>query len=151
MVYFGDRQRDRNRDRSNQKVERIIHDEEFGEENVELVDSEWADFEKFICQLRKRRNSAMSMEEELRHVQRQPKIKSHAFYPCPPPAENARDSDSSDEDDPIGYIDTLVSIYGCTKGSEIQCCWGTNNLLFANARQKTLICMSVPATCMRLL
>ncbi|XP_016951209.1 chloride channel protein 2 isoform X5 [Drosophila biarmipes] len=108
MVYFGDRQRDRNRDRSNQKVERIIHDEEFGEENVELVDSEWADFEKFICQLRKRRNSAMSMEEELRHVQRQPKIKSHAFYPCPPPAENARDSDSSDEDDPIGYIDTLM-------------------------------------------
>ncbi|KQS39236.1 chloride channel protein 2 isoform X1 [Drosophila erecta] len=108
MVYFGDRQRDRNRDRSNQKVERIIHDEEFGEENVELVDSEWADFEKFICQLRKRRNSAMSMEEELRHVQRHPKIKSHAFYPCPPPAENARDSDSSDEDDPIGYIDTLM-------------------------------------------
>jgi len=122
MVYFGDRQRDRNRDRSNQKVERIIHDEEFGEENVELVDSEWADFEKFICQLRKRRNSAMSMEEELRHVQRQPKIKSHAFYPCPPPAENARDSDSSDEDDPIGYIDTLVSIYGYTQGSEIQYC-----------------------------
>ncbi|XP_032579448.1 chloride channel protein 2 isoform X3 [Drosophila sechellia] len=108
MVYFGDRQRDRNRDRSNQKVERIIHDEEFGEENVELVDSEWADFEKFICQLRKRRNSAMSMEEELRHVQRHPKIKSHAFYPCPPPAENARDSDSSDDDDPIGYIDTLM-------------------------------------------
>jgi len=112
MVYFGDRQRDRNRDRSNQKVERIIHDEEFGEENVELVDSEWADFEKFICQLRKRRNSAMSMEEELRHVQRHPKIKSHAFYPCPPPAENARDSDSSDDDDPIGYIDTLVSTTG---------------------------------------
>ncbi|KAH8337234.1 hypothetical protein KR059_003784 [Drosophila kikkawai] len=110
MVYFGDRHRDRdrNRDRNNQKVERIIHDEEFGEENVELVDSEWADFEKFICQLRKRRSSAMSMEEELRHVQRQPKIKSHAFYPCPPPAENARDSDSSDEDDPIGYIDTLM-------------------------------------------
>ncbi|KAH8243182.1 hypothetical protein KR032_005241 [Drosophila birchii] len=110
MVYFGDRHRDRdrNRDRNNQKVERIIHDEEFGEENVELVDSEWADFEKFICQLRKRRSSNISMEEELRHVQRQPKIKSHAFYPCPPPAENARDSDSSDDDDPIGYIDTLM-------------------------------------------
>ncbi|KAH8295333.1 hypothetical protein KR018_010061 [Drosophila ironensis] len=108
MVYFGDRQRDRNRDRGNQKVERIIHDEEFGEENVELVDSEWADFEKFICQLRKRRSSNISMEEELRHVQRHPKIKSQAFYPCPPPSEHARDSDSSDDDDPIGYIDTLM-------------------------------------------
>ncbi|EDV43258.2 uncharacterized protein Dana_GF16614, isoform D [Drosophila ananassae] len=106
MVYFGDRQRDR--DRNNHKVERIIHDEEFGEENVELVDSEWADFEKFICQLRKRRSSNISMEEELRHVQRHPKIKSQAFYPCPPPSENARDSDSSDDDDPIGYIDTLM-------------------------------------------
>ncbi|KAH8318721.1 hypothetical protein KR074_002658 [Drosophila pseudoananassae] len=106
MVYFGDRQR--NRDRNNHKVERIIHDEEFGEENVELVDSEWADFEKFICQLRKRRSSNISMEEELRHVQRHPKIKSQAFYPCPPPSENARDSDSSDDDDPIGYIDTLM-------------------------------------------
>lgn len=108
MVYFGDRQRDR--DRNNHKVERIIHDEEFGEENVELVDSEWADFEKFICQLRKRRSSNISMEEELRHVQRHPKITSQAFYPCPPPSENARDSDSSDDDDPIGYIDTLVSM-----------------------------------------
>ncbi|EDW38047.1 GL12244 [Drosophila persimilis] len=79
-----------------------------GEENVELVDSEWADFEKFICQLRKRRTSNMSMEEELRHVQRHPKIKSQAFYPCPPSAEHTRDSDSSDDDDPIGYIDTLI-------------------------------------------
>lgn len=29
-------------------VERIIHDEEFGEEDVELVDSEWADFERIF-------------------------------------------------------------------------------------------------------
>lgn len=29
-------------------TERIIHDEEFGEEDVELVDSEWADFERFF-------------------------------------------------------------------------------------------------------
>lgn len=28
--------------------ERIIHDEELGEESVELVDSEWADFEKVL-------------------------------------------------------------------------------------------------------
>lgn len=28
--------------------ERVMHDEEFGEENVELVDSDWADFEKVL-------------------------------------------------------------------------------------------------------
>lgn len=111
MVYFATRDnRDRNgKTKAKQQVERIIHDEEFGEENVELVDSEWADFEKFIRQLRQRRNSNISMETELRHVQKHPKIKSQAFYPCPPPAENGPDSDSSDDDDPFGYIDTLVS------------------------------------------
>lgn len=111
MVYFATRDnRDRNgKAKTKQQVERIIHDEEFGEENVELVDSEWADFEKFIRQLRQRRNSNISMETELRHVQKHPKIKSQAFYPCPPPAENGPDSDSSDDDDPFGYIDTLVS------------------------------------------
>ncbi|TDG46835.1 hypothetical protein AWZ03_006719 [Drosophila navojoa] len=109
MVYFATRDnRDRNgKAKTKQQVERIIHDEEFGEENVELVDSEWADFEKFIRQLRQRRNSNISMETELRHVQKHPKIKSQAFYPCPPPAENGPDSDSSDDDDPFGYIDTL--------------------------------------------
>ncbi|XP_030373592.1 chloride channel protein 2 isoform X5 [Scaptodrosophila lebanonensis] len=107
MVYFASRDRDRNRERN--KQERIIHDEEFGEENVELVDSEWADFEKFIRQLRQRRTSTISMEEELRHVQKHPKIKSQTFYPCPPPAENGGDSDTSDDDDdPFGYIDTLM-------------------------------------------
>lgn len=33
---------------STKAPERIIHDEEFGEEDVELVDSEWADFERFF-------------------------------------------------------------------------------------------------------
>lgn len=28
--------------------ERVIHDEEFGEENVEMVDSDWADFERAL-------------------------------------------------------------------------------------------------------
>lgn len=39
-----------NRERPRIRVEHdpVIHDEEFGEENVELVDSEWADFEKFL-------------------------------------------------------------------------------------------------------
>lgn len=30
------------------KADRVIHDEEAGEENVELVDSEWADFERAL-------------------------------------------------------------------------------------------------------
>lgn len=111
MVYLRERERDRDRGLQTQIVEhRIMHDEEFGEENVEQVDSEWADFEKFIREFRQRRSSTTSMEEELRHAQRQPRIKSQAFYPCPPPAEHGRDSDSSsDDDDPFGYIDTLVS------------------------------------------
>lgn len=39
------KEHDSDRDRV---YERIIHDEEFGEENVELVDSEWADFERAL-------------------------------------------------------------------------------------------------------
>lgn len=31
-----------------QKTDRVIHDEEAGEENVELVGSEWADFERAL-------------------------------------------------------------------------------------------------------
>lgn len=42
------RELDRNKDRDRKIVEKIIHDEEFGEENVEQVDSEWADFERFF-------------------------------------------------------------------------------------------------------
>lgn len=30
------------------KSDRVIHDAELGEENVELVDSEWADFERAL-------------------------------------------------------------------------------------------------------
>lgn len=41
------RDAERNKERDN-VFERIIHDEEFGEENVEQVDSEWADFERFF-------------------------------------------------------------------------------------------------------
>lgn len=39
-----EREHDWNLDRDN----RIIHDEEFGEDNVELVDAEWKDFENFL-------------------------------------------------------------------------------------------------------
>ncbi|ALC46860.1 ClC-a, partial [Drosophila busckii] len=110
MVYFASRENRERNGRAKQEVERIIHDEEFGEENVELVDSEWADFEKFIRQLRQRRSSNISTGMELRHVPRQAKIKSQTFYPCPPPAEYGRDSESSssDDEDPFGYLDTLM-------------------------------------------
>lgn len=30
------------------KIHHVIHDEDAGEENVELVDSEWADFERAL-------------------------------------------------------------------------------------------------------
>lgn len=30
------------------KTDGVIHDEELGQENVELVDSEWADFERAL-------------------------------------------------------------------------------------------------------
>lgn len=111
MVYFASRhQHARDSERMREHQREPHYDEEFGEENVEVVDSEWADFEKFLRQFRQRRNSTISMEEELRRVSKQPKIKSQAFYPCPPPADHGRDSDSSsDDDDPFGYIDTLVS------------------------------------------
>ncbi|XP_067615143.1 chloride channel protein 2 isoform X4 [Eurosta solidaginis] len=111
MVYFATRHpnaRDSG-SRDRERTRETRYDEEFGEENLEAVDSEWADFEKFLRQFRQRRNSTTSMEEELRRVQKQPKIKSQAFYPCPPPADHGRDSDSSsDDDDPFGYIDTLM-------------------------------------------
>ena len=104
-----ERQMDRQSDGGSGK--HAINDEEFGEENVEY----WSDFEKFIGQLRQRRSSNTSMDnsmKELLHTPKQTKVQSQAFYPCPPPAsEHGRDSDSSsDDDDPFGYIDTLVSI-----------------------------------------
>ncbi|CAD6991114.1 unnamed protein product [Ceratitis capitata] len=119
MVYLASRHQHGRDPHESRHARETRNDEEFGEENVEVVDSEWADFEKFLRQFRQRRNSAISMEEELRRVQKQPKIKSQAFYPCPPPGDHGRDSDSSsDDDDPFGYIDTLVS-----KNESMFCFW----------------------------
>lgn len=39
---------ERLRENSKDYTERVFHDEEFGEENVELVDEEWASFEKVL-------------------------------------------------------------------------------------------------------
>lgn len=35
-----------NKDQFDRFMERVIHDEEFGEENVQMVDNEWAEFER---------------------------------------------------------------------------------------------------------
>lgn len=43
-----DRERQREHERGRDFLESIIHDAEFGEENVEQVDEEWADFEKVL-------------------------------------------------------------------------------------------------------
>lgn len=42
--------REREREKTRQREDSIItiHDEDFGEENVQIVDSEWADFEKCL-------------------------------------------------------------------------------------------------------
>lgn len=42
------RHRDSIAGRGDKFDERVMHEEEFGEENVELVDSDWADFEKVL-------------------------------------------------------------------------------------------------------
>jgi hypothetical protein len=39
--------RDKKRDKERSE-ERVIHDEEYGEQNVELVDEEWSEFEKVL-------------------------------------------------------------------------------------------------------
>lgn len=44
-----ERERDLDRDRGRDFFERIIHDAgEFGEENVDEIDKEWAEFESFM-------------------------------------------------------------------------------------------------------
>ena len=79
------------------------------DENESIVDSEWDDFEKFLKSIRQRRiSTASSIEEELQRSRKQSKVKSQAFYPCPPSMENTKDSDSSSDDDPFGYVDTIV-------------------------------------------
>lgn len=41
-------QQQHSQERGDHSLERVRHDEELGEENVELVDSEWADFERAL-------------------------------------------------------------------------------------------------------
>ncbi|KAJ6639380.1 Chloride channel protein 2 [Pseudolycoriella hygida] len=80
-------------------------------ENVELVDSEWADFERALREFRERRISNVSMEKLHHRPKKNRRVRPQAFYPCPPPTAAELDKDdSSDEDDPFGYIDTLKQV-----------------------------------------
>lgn len=94
--------------------DRIVHDAELGQENVEMVDSDWADFERALREFRERRVLNASMENLHHRPKKGRRVRPQAFYPCPPPtaADMPSSSSSSDSDaeDPIGYIDTLVSI-----------------------------------------
>lgn len=96
--------------------ERVIHDEEFGEENVQEVDEEWAEFERVLHEYRTRRllNSSMdNMQQKGKKKGR--KARTQTFYPCPPSLSEADNYDYSDEEteDEIssedGFITTLVS------------------------------------------
>jgi hypothetical protein len=96
--------------------ERVIHDEEYGEQDVELVDEEWAEFEKVLRQFRERRMLNASVENLHQRPKRSRKLKTQTFYPCPPPAEADNDYSSSDSDesrdrstDKDGFMTTLVS------------------------------------------
>lgn len=120
MVYFRERERflePSSAGSSDRSEEFVMKDEYFGEENVELVDSEWADFERFIREFRERRMNALAhAKDDRRHQNRQSRsVRSQAFYPCPPTADHGRDSGSSsssdDDEYPFGYIDTLVSLH----------------------------------------
>lgn len=107
--------------------ERVIHDEEFGEENVQQVDEEWAEFEKVLREFRERRFNS-SKEKNVQKKKGKKKVRTQMFYPCPPPSMSEQDNYSDDEDDDDeneadrssddGFVSTLVSknlltIYVC--------------------------------------
>lgn len=97
------------------REERVMHDEEFGEENVEQVDQEWAEFERVLQEFRERRlmNAAVEKEKKPKKSRR---IKAQVMYPCPPSVSEADNYDYSDDDDEAtdvesddGFVSTLVS------------------------------------------
>ncbi|XP_055592934.1 chloride channel protein 2-like isoform X2 [Uranotaenia lowii] len=110
---------DRHRSNSADNAERIIHDEEFGEENVELVDEEWASFERVLREFRERRLLNSSMDQ-LPQKKKSKRKRAQAFYPMPMPSmsdtvdEDSISTSTSDDDDEAydtdedGYITTLM-------------------------------------------
>lgn len=98
--------------------ERVMHDEEFGEENVEQVDQEWADFERILCEFRERRLVAAVEKEKKPKKSR--RVKAQVMYPCPPSLSEADNYDYSDDEDDVtdvesedGFVSTLVSELFC--------------------------------------
>lgn len=94
--------------------ERIIHDAgAFGEENVEEIDEEWAEFEKALHDFRERRLSTTSMEIQ-QPRRRERRAKTQTFYPCPASFSEPDQYEgySSDDDcsssDGDGFKNTLV-------------------------------------------
>ncbi|XP_055620325.1 chloride channel protein 2 isoform X2 [Toxorhynchites rutilus septentrionalis] len=110
---------ERIRANSTDYTERIFHDEEFGEDNVELVDEEWASFERVMREFRERRllNSSMDNIPQKKKSRRK---RTQAFYPMPMPSmtdmtdQDSISTNTSDEDDEAyatdedGYITTLM-------------------------------------------
>lgn len=98
--------------------ERVIHDEEFGEENVEQVDEEWAEFERVLHEYRERRLLNAANENMNKKGKKKRKKKTQTFYPCPPPSFSEADNDESDYTDEEtevdssedGFVTTLVSV-----------------------------------------
>lgn len=91
--------------------------DDFQEEQAKVVDNEWEDFERLLRKFRERQGSINRSMENI-HLPIQKSSKKHnrraraqTFYPCPPPtlSELARnDSSDEEENDPFGYIDTIV-------------------------------------------
>lgn len=66
--------------------ERVMHDEEFGEENVEQVDQEWAAFERVLREFRERRLLNASIDNLQKKPKKSRRVKTQVMYPCPPPS-----------------------------------------------------------------
>ncbi|KXJ80429.1 hypothetical protein RP20_CCG025168 [Aedes albopictus] len=119
---------DRLRANSADYTERVFHDEEFGEENVELVDEEWASFERVLRDFRERRLLKASMDN-LPLKKKSRKKRAQAFYPMPMPGMS-EDQDSistvtSDDEaydtDEDGYITTLSTSNNNGITVEVRC------------------------------
>lgn len=107
-----DRGREERDGRGRDFFERIIHDAgAFGEENVEEIDAEWAEFEKVLRDFRERRLSTTSDTPQPRRRER--RVKQQTFYPSPAsfsepdPYEYSSDDEASSNDGD-GFKNTLV-------------------------------------------
>jgi hypothetical protein len=117
---------ERNRD----FLERIVHDAgEFGEENVEEIDEEWAEFERALRNFRERRLSTTSMESQ-QPRRRERRVNRQTFYPCPAsfsePDNYEYDECSSDDESSYeggdGYKNTLVRTFEFYMHADCCCC-----------------------------